>query len=81
MADYAELYRRLFRATAKAIDLLQRAQQETEELYISAKPFPIPIKKSDAADAPLRKATDVQEKLGCRKTTRARFGAPASLVM
>lgn len=52
MADYAELYRRLFRATTKAIDLLQRAQQETEELYISAKPFPIPIKKSDTADDP-----------------------------
>ncbi|MFT8889981.1 MAG: hypothetical protein ABF449_13235 [Ethanoligenens sp.] len=36
MADYREMYRKLFQATTKAIDLLQRAQQETEELYISS---------------------------------------------
>lgn len=36
MADYQAMYRKLFQATTKAIDLLQRAQQETEELYISS---------------------------------------------
>ena len=36
MADYREMYRKLFQATAKAINLLQVAQQETEELYISS---------------------------------------------
>lgn len=36
MADYREMYRKLFQATTKAIDLLQVAQQETEELYISS---------------------------------------------
>ncbi len=36
MADYREMYRKLFQATTKAIDLLQTAQQETEELYISS---------------------------------------------
>lgn len=36
MADYQEMYRRLFRATTKAIDILQKAQQETEELYIAS---------------------------------------------
>ncbi|MFT9078138.1 hypothetical protein [Ethanoligenens sp.] len=36
MADYQQMYRKLFQATTKAIDLLQTAQQETEELYISS---------------------------------------------
>lgn len=36
MADYQEMYRRLFQATTKAIDILQKAQQETEELYIAS---------------------------------------------
>lgn len=36
MADYQEMYRKLFQATTKAIDILQKAQQETEELYISS---------------------------------------------
>lgn len=36
MADYREMYRKLFQATTKAIGLLQVAQQETEELYISS---------------------------------------------
>lgn len=36
MADYQEMYRKLFQATTKAIDILQKAQQETEELYITS---------------------------------------------
>lgn len=36
MADYAEMYKVLFRAVTKAIDVLQKAQQTTEEMYISA---------------------------------------------
>ena len=36
MPDYKEMYLKLFRATEKAIDLLISAQQECEELYISA---------------------------------------------
>ncbi|MFT8890055.1 MAG: hypothetical protein ABF904_14800 [Ethanoligenens sp.] len=36
MADYQEMYRKLFQATTKAIDILQKAQQETEELYIAS---------------------------------------------
>lgn len=36
MPDYAKLYRTLFRAQSKAIEILQQAQLETEELYISA---------------------------------------------
>lgn len=36
MADYQEMYRKLFQATTKAINLLQQAQQETEEIYISS---------------------------------------------
>ena len=35
MPDYAEMYKKLFRSQTKAIQILQQAQQETEELYIS----------------------------------------------
>ena len=35
VADYKEMYIRLFRATTKAIDLLVQAQQECEEIYLS----------------------------------------------
>lgn len=36
MADYAKMYQELFRATTKAIELLQQAQINTEEIYISS---------------------------------------------
>lgn len=36
MADYKEMYYTLFRATEKAIRILEDAQLECEELYISA---------------------------------------------
>ena len=36
MADYAEMYKVLFRAMTKVIDALQEAQRVTEEMYISA---------------------------------------------
>ena len=36
MADYKEMYLKLFQATEKAIDLLIAAQQECEELFLSA---------------------------------------------
>jgi hypothetical protein len=38
MPDYKEMYFILFRAQTKAIELLQKAQRETEELYIQDKP-------------------------------------------
>lgn len=36
MADYKQMYSTLFRKVTKAIVLLQEAQIETEELFISA---------------------------------------------
>ena len=36
MADYAEMYRLLFREITKVINILQEAQLDTEEMYISA---------------------------------------------
>ena len=38
MPDFREMYVSLFRETTKAIDILQAAQQKTEEIYISAEP-------------------------------------------
>ena len=36
MLDYKEMYLKLFRATEKAMRILEDAQLECEELYISA---------------------------------------------
>jgi hypothetical protein len=36
MADYQKMYTKLFRAVTKSITLLQEAQRETEEIFISA---------------------------------------------
>ena len=35
VADYKEMYLKLFRATTKAADLLEQAQRECEEIYLS----------------------------------------------
>ncbi len=36
MADFAAMYRKLFNSQTQAIELLQKAQQDTEEMYVSA---------------------------------------------
>ncbi len=36
MPNYKEMYVTLFRSQTKAIDLLQKAQQETEDMYIES---------------------------------------------
>lgn len=38
MSDYKDMYIKLFRSQTKAIQLLQSAQQETEDMYIEAEP-------------------------------------------
>jgi len=39
MTDYAAMYRRLFQSQTQAIEILMKAQQDTEEMYIST---PVP---------------------------------------
>lgn len=36
MADYREMYLKMFRANEEAVNLLIKAQRECEELYISS---------------------------------------------
>lgn len=36
MPDYAKMYRHLFNSQTDAVKILQKAQQETEEMYMSA---------------------------------------------
>lgn len=36
MPDYPKMYKRLFQSVTQAIEILQKAQQDTEEMYISA---------------------------------------------
>lgn len=36
MTDYSQLYKTLFQAQTRAIEILQKAQQETEKMYIEA---------------------------------------------
>ena len=55
MADYKEMYLKLFRATTEAIAILQRVQQETEDLYISEEEpklvvFPLPEEENKKQD-------------------------------
>jgi len=55
MPDYKEMYLKLFRASEQAINLLIAAQQECEELYISApqqefQVIPLPQKAKRAPD-------------------------------
>jgi len=38
MPDYKNMYEMLFGAATQAIMILQQAQQQTEEMYISAEP-------------------------------------------
>ena len=51
MPDYAQMYAHLFRATTKAIKLLQAAQQETEELYLAADKPLTPLFPPDETEA------------------------------
>lgn len=43
MADYKEMYLALFRSQTKAIEILQAAQQKTEQMYEDADDTPIDI--------------------------------------
>lgn len=36
MADYAAMYRRLFQSQTQATEILMKAQQDVEEMYISS---------------------------------------------
>jgi len=36
MANYQEMYRQLFTAQTEAIEILQKAQQRTEEMFIDS---------------------------------------------
>jgi len=54
MPNYAEMYKTLFRSQTKAIQVLQQAQQTTEEMYISAESPDIRVldTKKPGDDAP-----------------------------
>lgn len=43
MADYKSMYAVLFNDVTTAIELLQQAQQKTEEIYISGEDTPLTI--------------------------------------
>lgn len=36
LTDYAAMYKRLFNSTTDAIAILQQAQQDTEEMYVTS---------------------------------------------
>jgi hypothetical protein len=50
MADYAKMYRKLFNSTTQAIETLQKAQQETEEMFIEAPDPDIRLLNADNPD-------------------------------
>ena len=50
MANYANMYQRLFQAQTEAIEILQDAQRDAEELYISAPDTNITVLNPVASD-------------------------------
>jgi predicted rRNA methylase YqxC with S4 and FtsJ domains len=50
MLDYAAMYRKLFNSQKKAIEILQQAQVETEELYMSAPETDVRLLKPEGED-------------------------------
>lgn len=50
--DYKEMYLTLFRETAKAIALLQAAQQRTDALYLEADAGPLVVLSAATEDEP-----------------------------
>ena len=54
MVDFNKMYATLFNAVTDAINILQKAQAETEELYISQedKPNLVLLKRPDDYPAP-----------------------------
>lgn len=54
MADYKKMYHSLFNAVSDAVELLQKAQRDTEEMYISGKDAEITLiydkNKEDSGD-------------------------------
>ena len=52
MADYQAMYKTLFQAVTQAVDILNKAQQETEEMYISAEMSILRLVSHDNPDAP-----------------------------
>ncbi len=58
MPDYAKMYHKLFNSQADAIAILQRAQQDTEEMYTSAPEPELRVlhpKKPDDGNEPEKK--------------------------
>ena len=52
MADFKEMYLKLFRSQTKVITLLQEAQRETEDMYVDAEPAEIKLFPADATKIP-----------------------------
>ncbi len=53
MPDYVAMYKHLFQSQTAAIQILQKAQQDTEAMYINApEPSAAPAKRKSADDAP-----------------------------
>lgn len=54
MADYKAMYYRLFAAQTKAIEALQAAQQQTEQMYLAQQE---PVTLADIRQAPAQDTT------------------------
>ena len=52
MPDYAAMYRKLFNSQTDAIELLQQAQRDTEEMYSSSPEPDIRVLPKDTDEKP-----------------------------
>lgn len=76
MPDYRELYFTLFRATARAAELLVEAQRECEELFLSSegadiREMPLPLGEGEKG-ARARKKGSARRKTGAGRGAGAR---------
>ncbi len=55
MPDYAAMYKRLFKSQTQAIEILQKGQQDTEEMYISARDPVLQLLNENADDTDTHK--------------------------
>lgn len=58
MPDYKAMYLKLFNRVSDAIEILQQAQREGEDTYITDSDEPTPISLETATEAPDENATE-----------------------
>lgn len=74
MPDYSELYKEIFQAVTKAVDILQEAQIRTEEIYISSEPTAITVLHGNNSQYEKKSGESGQTEIFDKETLRKIIG-------